>query len=68
VAVAVGPAVVADGIAAGQLVFTRRRSWVFVLIARHGLRLVDGEWPGRSVDGELLEAHFRVADSLGWLV
>ncbi len=68
VAVAVGPAVVAERVAAGQLVFARRRSWVCVLIARHGLRLVDGEWPGRSVDGELIEAHFGVAESLGGLV
>jgi len=68
VAVAVGPAVVAERVAAGHLVFARRRSWVFVLVARHGLRRVDGEWPGRSVDGELIQAHFGVAESLGGLI
>ena len=68
VAVAACPAVVTERVAAGKLIFPRRRSWVLVLVAGHGLRSVDGERPGRAVDGELIQAHFGVADELWGLV
>jgi len=67
IAVAARPAVVAQRIAAGQLILARRWPWELVLVGGHGLRRVCREWAGGAVDGELIQAHFGVADALGGL-
>jgi hypothetical protein len=50
------------------MVLPRWSSWILVLARGDGLRLLARERPRRSVDGELLEAHFGVADELRGLI
>lgn len=48
------------------------RGWgagILVLVRRNGLGFVfGGERPRGSVDGELSQAHFGIADALWWLI
>ena len=46
-----------------------RGAGILVLVRRNGLGFVFGrQRPSRSVDGELPQAHFGIADALWWLV
>jgi len=68
IGVAAGPSVIAERDAARRVIFAGRSARVFVLERGHRLRLLVRERPRRSVEGELPEAHFSVADELGRLV
>jgi hypothetical protein len=50
------------------MILPGRSSRILVLVRWDGLRLLARERPRRSVDGELLEAHFGVADELRRLI